>query len=470
MATYTQVSKGTSGDSVLQLQKLLNQNGYSLKEDGIFGNNTLSAVKDYQSKNGLTIDGIVGNNTWGTLTGANKATSNNSSAAASGSADEGFSYKDFTYDDYKESDTVKQANAALQAQMDAKPGAYQSKWQGQIDSIIDSIRNREAFSYDVNNDALYQQYRDQYTALGKLAAQDTMGQAAAMTGGYGNSYASSAGNQAYQQYLSRLNEVVPELYGMARDQHNAEGQELYNQYGLLADQENQEYGRYQDAYSQWASERDHLQGVYNDERSLDYSKYADDRNFEHGKYSDDRNLEYNEYRNAIADQQWQTEYDESVRQYNENMAYQKERDAVSDAQFEKTHALNVNADNRANAAEAREAEAWEMEKKAYEEAKASGGSGNNQAALEHVASMSSEDLVAAMKAYNYDEDNTGLAAFLDDCVASGRLTEAQADNYYDKYRTGNANDKVDTTVKPTGGSGSGGVGGGGGGRIERRYE
>lgn len=439
-----------SGDT---LEKIAKQNNTTVDE--------LARINNIADPNKIKAGNTLELSANGSAT--NAGASGNSAGKTEAS---GFQYDAFSYNDYKESDTVKQANAALQAQMDAKPGAYQSKWQGQIDSIIDSIRNREAFSYDVNSDALYQQYKDQYTALGKLASQDTMGQAAAMTGGYGNSYASSAGNQAYQQYLSQLNEVVPELYGMARDQYNAEGQELYNQYGLLADQENQEYGRYQDAYSQWASERDHLQGVYNDERSLDYSKYADDRNFEYGKYSDDKNLEYNEYRNAIADQQWQTEYDESVRQYNENMAYQKERDAVSDAQFEKTHALNVNADNRANAAEAREAEAWEMEKKAYEEAKASGGSGNNQAALEHVASMSSEDLVAAMKAYNYDEDNTGLAAFLDDCVASGRLTEAQADNYYDKYRTGNANDKVDTTVKPTG-SGSGGGGLGGAGRLNR---
>ena len=72
--------------------------------------------------------------------------------------------------------------------------------------------------------------------------------------------------------------------------------------------------------------------------------------------------------------------------------------------------------------------------------------------------MSSTELVDAMKAYNYDEDNTGLAAFLDDCVASGRLTEEQADNYYEKYRFGSANDVTDTTVKPTTiyGSGAGG--------------
>lgn len=463
-------------------------------------------------------------------------------AASEGFTYDDFSYDDFSYNDYAQSDTVKQAYNALQSHLAAKPGEYQSTWQGQINGMIDRILNREKFSYDVNSDALYQQMKDQYTALGKIAMQDTMGQAAAMTGGYGNSYASSAGNQAYQAYLRQLNEAVPELYGMARDQYNQEGQEMYNQYGLLAEQENQDYGRWIDGYNQWASERDYLQGDYKDERSFDYGKYSDERNFAYGKYADDRNFAYgayaddknyayNDYRNAIADQQWQTQFDESVRQYNEGMeyqqgrdaiydtrydtewayqqdrdkisdkrydeswayqqerdkvadtrydeswahqleresvedarydeswAYQQERDKVSDSQWDKTHALNVNADTRAQ-------EAWEMEKKAYEEAKASGGSGgsgNNQAALEHVSSMSSAEIVDTMKAYNYDEDNTGLAAFLDDCVASGRLTEDQADEYYKKYRTGSANDVYDTTVNPTyngAGSNSGGRPGG----------
>lgn len=442
MATsYTQVSKGSSGSSVTKLQQLLNQNGYSLTEDGIFGNKTLSAVKDYQSKSGLTVDGIVGNNTWGALTGANKSTSSNNSNS-NNKASDGFSYSDFKYDDYAESDTVSQAYAALQAQLAAKPGAYESQWQGQINSIIDSILNREDFSYDVNSDALYQQHKDQYTSLGKLAMQDTMGQAAAMTGGYGNSYASTAGNQAYQSYLSQLNEVFPELYGMALDQYNQEGQEMYNQYGLLADRESQDYTGYMDEYNQWASERDYLQGVYSDERSFDYGKYADERDFAYGTYADDKSYAYNEYRNAIADEQWQKEYDESVRQYNESMAEEKR-------QFDESMAFS---------------------KQQYEEAKASGSSsgssggssssGSNSAALEHVASMSSKEIVETMQAYNYDEDNTGLASFLDDCVASGRLTEEQADNYYAKYRTGN-NDKVDTTVKSTksGGATSGGRGG-----------
>ena len=49
---------GSTGVQVKELQKLL-----SLREDGIFGINTLKAVKDFQSKNGLNSDGIAGNKT-----------------------------------------------------------------------------------------------------------------------------------------------------------------------------------------------------------------------------------------------------------------------------------------------------------------------------------------------------------------------------------------------------------------------
>ena len=327
--TLTQIlMNGSSGGSVSKLQELLNKNGYSLDVDGKFGPKTQAAVEDYQNKKGLTVDGKVGNETWGSLTSTNQTSNSNSPPASTG----------FTYADYVESDTVKQANNALQAHMAAKPGEFSSEWTGQKNDLITRILNREDFSYDVNSDALYQQYKEQYSALGKLAMQDTMGQAAAMTGGYGNSYASSAGNQAYQQYLSQLNEVVPELYGMALDRYNAEGQEMYNQYGLLADQEDRDYGRYRDSVSDWMTERDYLQGVYSDERNFDY-----------GVYSDNKNLAYNEYRNAILDKQWQMDFDEGVRQFDTTMDYQKDRDKVTDSQWQQSHQLSVNADNRAQA-------------------------------------------------------------------------------------------------------------------------
>lgn len=53
---------GSTGNKVKELQRLL-----SLTEDGIFGINTLKAVKAFQSKNGLVSDGIVGSRTWDVL-------------------------------------------------------------------------------------------------------------------------------------------------------------------------------------------------------------------------------------------------------------------------------------------------------------------------------------------------------------------------------------------------------------------
>ena len=307
MANRNQLSYGSQGSDVTELQKLLNQNGYKLDEDGIFGANTQKAVQEYQKANGLDVDGIVGNNTWGALTKANTG-----NAGAAGSA----AGNGFQYNPYEESDTVKQAYAMLQQQINNKPGAYQSAWQSQLNDVMQKILNREKFTYDLNGDALYQQYKDQYTTQGKMAMMDTMGQAAAMTGGYGNSYAQGVGQQAYQGYLQQLNDKVPELYRLAMDKYQMEGNELLNQYGILGAQEEQDYGRYRDQVGDWQTERDRLQNQYYTERDYDYGKWADGRDFGYGQYIDDRNYQYQQGRDQVADAQWQKEFDEALRQFN----------------------------------------------------------------------------------------------------------------------------------------------------------
>ena len=307
MATYNQVSYGSKGSDVTELQKLLNNNGYKLDVDGIFGDQTQAAVREYQQKNGLDVDGIVGNNTWGALTKAPSGGGSSSGGSAAGG---------FQYTPYQESDTVRQAQALLQQQLASKPGEYVSPWQAQLNETMDKILNREKFSYDLNGDALYNQYKDQYMTQGKMAMMDTMGQAQAMTGGYGNSYAQSVGQQAYQGYLQQLNDRIPELYQMALSKYQMEGDELLNQYGILGAQEEQDYGRYRDQMSDWQGERDRLQDQYYTERDYDYGKWADGRDFGYGQYIDDRNYQYQVGRDQVADQQWQAEFDEALRQFN----------------------------------------------------------------------------------------------------------------------------------------------------------
>ena len=64
---YPLLRSGSQGNFVYLLQFILNQYGYNLSVDGIFGSRTLSAVRDFQRNNSLSVDGLVGTNTWRTL-------------------------------------------------------------------------------------------------------------------------------------------------------------------------------------------------------------------------------------------------------------------------------------------------------------------------------------------------------------------------------------------------------------------
>lgn len=109
-----------------------------------------------------------------------------------------------------------------------------SQYADQLMSLYDQIMGYKPFKYDLNGDLLYRQMADQYTQLGKTAMRDTMGQAAALTGGYGNSYAQQVGNQAYQQYLTALNEQIPNLYDRAYNVWAGDLDKLLQQYQLTA--------------------------------------------------------------------------------------------------------------------------------------------------------------------------------------------------------------------------------------------
>lgn len=184
---------------------------------------------------------------------------------------------------YGQSEDLKRAAERLAAMNAQKPGAYQSEYQPQLKDLANQIVNRKDFQFDLNGDALYNQYKDRYVGLGQQAMMDTMGQAAKMTGGYGNSYAQMAGQQAYQGYLQGLNDRVPELYQLALDRYNQQGQDLLSKYGLLNTQEQQAYDRYLNNYNLW-----------NTDRAFDYGAYRD----------------------AVSDDQWQTSFDEDLRRWN----------------------------------------------------------------------------------------------------------------------------------------------------------
>ena len=143
----------------------------------------------------------------------------------------------------------------------------------------------------------------------KRQMQDTVGQASALTGGYANSYAQTAGQQAYNNQIQKLNDIVPELYKLAYTKYTDETKDLYNRLSALSDADQTEYDRYRDSVSDWYNDIDMLYNAYTDARDFDYTKTTDDRNFA-----------YSKERDAISDAQNERDYNESVRQYNQSLA------------------------------------------------------------------------------------------------------------------------------------------------------
>lgn len=321
-----------------------------------------------------------------------------------------FTYTPFQYEDYTKSQEVlnaeqKKANAE---QAVANYGDFTYRNQTAYDDVMNKILNREKFSYNLNGDALYQQYKDKYVQQGKLAMADTMGQAAAMTGGYGNSYAASVGNQAYQASLQNLNDIVPELYQLAYDRYNQEGQDLYNQYGMLSNDRSTEYGMWGDKRNVLMADRDYFSNDYNNAYNRDYGMYIDDRNLAHSEHTTSEGYQYQNVADANAWSQWETNLATQQAQFDAQMNYQKERDKVSDEQWQKQFDLA------------------------------------STPSTPSVPSMSATEYNAFMdNVFAYAEDDpTGddLALYLNGMVANNSISQETATQIYQKYFPGTVPD------------------------------
>lgn len=254
--TYSNLSRGSKGESVRKMQQSLINAGYDVGSsgaDGNYGPATESAVRRYQKNNGLSVDGIAGNNTLGKLYGTNSTSSKTTSSSKTTTTKSAVP----TYNPASDK-AYQRANATLEATKKNMP-KYAGTYDGPLKELYDQIVNRDPFSYDINSDMLYQQYANEYARNGKLAMMDTMGQAAALTGGYGNSYGQAVGQQTYNAYLQQLGDIVPELYSEAYDQYQDEGNQLMQQYAMMGDLADDEYAKFLDSYNRWATEREYAQ-------------------------------------------------------------------------------------------------------------------------------------------------------------------------------------------------------------------
>jgi LysM repeat protein len=310
---------------------------------------------------------------------------------------------------------------------------YINTYEQQIQDIYNKIMNREDFSYDLNGDMLYQQYKDQAVRQGQLAMRDTMGQAAALTGGYGSSYGQSVGQQQYDAYLQNLNDVVPELYGMAYDRYAQEGQDMLNDYQMVTNQANDQYAKYRDEVGDYWNNLSFLQNQADTAYNRGYDNWY-------------TGVQFQNQLNDWARQDAATEYERS--RYEDETSYNRRNDAYDRllTLITSTGYMPTAEEMDAAGMSQQEAASWQnyyQQQLAAASAKGgSGGGGGSKGGTDATSGV-----LATMLSFGND-----IAAY--DYLASQDLSASMFDSIsalYDQYKNaspqdGNLSDKTSSKI------------------------
>lgn len=119
---------------------------------------------------------------------------------------------------------------------------YDSQYMDQLNALA---RQLTSMNYDDwTKGSQYQALADRYGANGRMSMQDVLGQVASRTGGLASSYATTAAQQQYNQYMAQLEEVARQLYSQERG-------DLMDNASLYRNLANDEYDRYRDSLSDY---------------------------------------------------------------------------------------------------------------------------------------------------------------------------------------------------------------------------
>jgi hypothetical protein len=258
---------------------------------------------------------------------------------------------------------------------------------------------------------------------GKQAMQDTIGQASALTGGYGSTYATTAGNQAYNAFIEDAYDNLPQYYEMALQAYQMEGEEMYRQFGMVSELDDKEFNRnvtaydvtsqyrnraYDEAYNmhrdsvndafamanlQLAEHGQRVSDAYNYySASSDYSDKLYER--EYTQWQDSINMAWKEIE-ALNTEAWNNKnFDEGVRQYEQSFAEDVR-------QYEKSFDEGVRQFN----------ETMSFNKTKSAGSGGGGGGGSRSSKTPELKSPTETQMKNALKAYN-EEGNDGFNKYV----------------------------------------------------------
>lgn len=191
-----------------------------------------------------------------------------------------------------------------------KPDSYSGKYDEDIETLLNQILNREDFSYNAEDDPLYQQYKAQYQREGDRAMRETLAEAASSAGGM-NTYAVTAASQANNYYNSQLADKIPELYQLAYEMYLQDKESMVEDLGLLTSMDDTQYSRYRDTMDDYWNDKYYAYNEYQDTLTRNDDALEDQRDFIYDDYWTNK-----EYDDTRADTEYERDQNEKTTAYN----------------------------------------------------------------------------------------------------------------------------------------------------------
>lgn len=303
-------TKENDGSITVNYNGTTTKNAYTMSDLGVLGDQQMAAGLPWQYVNTT----LVNRN--------NKIANDPTLSQYSGDAFD-TRMKNYINQNIRSQNQPDMTSGQIIANYDSTKPTYEDQYDPQIQALLNQILNRDDFSYNAEDDPLYQQYKSMYQREGDRAMENTLASVAASAGGM-NSYAISAAQQANNYYNAQLGDKIPELYQAAYDMWlNKYEQDVQNM-GILNQLSDSQYARYRDTVNDWRSDRDFAYGAYRDDVAdgqwntmFDYNAYTGDRDFNYG----------------VSNDNWEKT------KYEEETEYKKQQEAEEKAKAEKDEAI-----------------------------------------------------------------------------------------------------------------------------------
>ena len=214
---------------------------------------------------------------------------------------------------------------------------FSSEWDPLTREAVNNLINMKYSDWLTTED--YKALEDRYQYLGNRAMQDTLGQVSARTGGLASSYAGSASQQAYNDYMTQLQDVAMNMYQQERSNQMQNAEMLasmsdrdYQRYTENIALEMQKMGYDLDAIGQAINALDSERNYQFQKEQFDYQKYRDDV----ADSQWERTFDYQKVRDAIGDEQWAKEFGFSQDQFEWTKYMDQENLGLATKQFERS--------------------------------------------------------------------------------------------------------------------------------------